>query len=440
VFYGAKEQTIRQQLVIPVVTRKIYSSTVLVLGVVQFVEALAFFLPQSYFPMYITSLGASVASVGIFVSAFTLASAVLSPIIGRLVDRIGRKRLILWGLAGDVVFGILTGLAPTWHSLLVIRLLNGAMSAASTLGAEALLIDSVPASRRGEAVGFTSACAMAGRWTGPIFGGTIQWVSRSFDFSLGTSYRIPYFIDSVLAVFAFALVSWKTRESRTKTVIQNVVSKAAKGTMKFTPSMIWMTFFAFTYGGALGLTMTLSALLYSDKFGVNPFTIGAILSATGLIGFGASWVAGRISDYLGRKPVLALGEGIGRVMGFLLPLMPSVNLTALCHLFRKAGFSISRPATDALKADVAPSEHRGEYFGFYQTAYMVGDVAFPVIGTYLYATYVAETFNVAGFAIPGYAAPYFLSSFLGLIGLTTVLIFVKPQTHEDNAAKRGTST
>jgi MFS family permease len=423
-----------------VVTRKIYSSTVLVLGIVQFVEALAFFLPQSYFPMYITSLGASIASVGIFVSAFTLASALLSPVIGRLVDKIGRKRLILWGLAGDFVFGILTGLAPTWHYLLLIRLLNGAVSAASTLAAEALLIDSVPASRRGEAVGFTSACAMAGRWAGPIFGGTVQWVSQSFGFSLGNSYRIPYFVDSVLAVFALALVSWKANESSTKAVTNTAASKAEKGKMKFTASMIVMTFFAFTYGGALGLTMTLSTLLYSDKFGVDSFTIGAILSATGLIGFGTSWVAGRISDYLGRKPVLALGEGVGRVMGFLLPLMPNFNMTALCHLFRKAGFSISRPATDALKADVAPSEHRGEYFGFYQTAYMVGDVIFPVLGTYLYATYVAETFYLAGVSIPGYAIPYFLSSLLGLIGLVTVLIFVKPQIREDNAAERGKST
>ena len=407
------------------ITRKIYSSTVLVLGIVQFVEALAFFLPQSYFPMYITSLGASVASVGIFISAFTLASALLSPVIGRLSDRIGRKKVILWGLAGDVVFGILTGLAPSWHWLLIIRLLNGVVSAASTLPTEALLIDTVPAHKRGEVVGFTSACAMAGRWTGPVFGGSVQWFSKSFGFSLANSYRIPYFVDSVLAVLAFALVAWKVSESRTKTVTHNAASKAEKGKMKFTTSMIAMLFFAFTYGGAIGLTMTLSALLYSDKFGVEHLTIGVILSATGLIGFGASWVAGRISDYLGRKPVLALGESIGRVMGFLLPLMPSLNMTALCHLFRKAGFSISRPAADALKADVAPPEHRGEYFGFYQTAYRVGDITFPVIGTYLYATYMAETFNLTGFSIPGYAIPYILSSSLGLIGLITLLIFVK---------------
>lgn len=421
-------------------TRKIYSSTILVLGVVQFVEALAFFLPQSYFPMYITSLGASVASVGIFISAFTLASALLSPVIGRLSDRIGRKKLILWGLAGDSVFGTLTGLAPSWHWLLAIRLLNGALSAASTLPTEALIIDSVPAHRRGEAVGVTSACAMAGRWVGPIFGGSVQWISKLHGLSTANSYRVPYFVDSVLAVLALALVAWKVRERRTKNVLHNSASKAERGKMRFNTSMRVMLFFAFSYGGAIGLTMPLTALLYSDKFGVEPLTIGAIISTTGLIGLIASWVAGRVSDLLGRKPVLTLGEGIGRLMGFLLPLRPSINLTALCHLLRKTGFSISRPATDALKADVAPPKHRGEYFGLYQTAYRVGDITFPVIGTYLYATYMAETFNVAGFSIPGYAIPYFLSSSLGLIGLLTLLIFVKTQKCPDTASKRGDIT
>jgi MFS family permease len=195
--------------------------------------------------------------------------------------------------------------------------------------------------------------------------------------------------------------------------------------MKFTSSMYAMMFFAFTYGGAIGLTMPLAALLYNDKFGAEPIIIGAIISTTGLIGLGASWFAGRASDRLGRKPVLALGEGVGRLMGVLLPLMPTINLTAFCHMLRKTGFSISRPATDALKADVAPPEHRGEYFGFYQTAYRIGDITFPVIGTYLYATCIAETFNLAGFFISGYAIPYFLSSALGLVGLLATLILVK---------------
>ena len=406
------------------VRREIYTDTVLVLGAVQFVEALAFFLPQSFYPMYITSLGATVASVGVFISAFTLASAVFSPIIGRLSDRVGRKRLILWGLVGDVVFGVLTGLVPSWHWLLVVRFLNGALSAAATLPTEALIIDSVPVERRGETVGFTSACAMAGRWTGPVFGGSVQWLTRSLGLSLSNSYRVPYFVDSFLAATAFALVAWKVKDYSAENV-ERVEVKGKTGKMNFTASMRAMMFFAFTYGGAIGLTMPLTALLYSDKFGVEPLTIGAIISATGLIGLAASWLAGRVSDLMGRKPVLALGEGVGRLMGFILPLMPSVNLTALCHLFRKTGFSVSRPATDALKADVAPPEHRGEYFGYYQTAYRIGDVIFPVVGTYLYATLFTSRFSVGGLTIPGYAVPYLLSSSLGLTGLLTALVFVR---------------
>ena len=406
------------------INRKVYSNTILVLGVVQFVEALAFFLPQSFYPMYITSLGATVASVGVFISAFTLSSAIFSPTIGKLSDRLGRKKLILWGLAGDVVFGVLTGLVPSWHWLLFVRLLNGALSTAATLPTEALIIDSAPAQKRGEAVGFTSACAMAGRWTGPVFGGSVQWITKSFGFSLVNSYRAPYFVDSLLAAITFALVAWKVTDSKSEQT-ENVELKSKKGKMRFTTSMRVMMFFAFTYGGAIGLTMPLTALLYSDKFGVEPLTIGAIISVTGLIGLMASWIAGRISDTIGRKPVLTLGEGIGRLMGFLLPLMPSVNMTALCHFFRKTGFSIGRPAMDALKADVAPPENRGEYFGYYQTAYRFGDMTFPIIGTYLYATYFSIRFNVASLSIPGYAMPYVLSSSIGLIGLLSVLIFVK---------------
>lgn len=403
------------------VNREKYSDTILVLGVVQFIEALAFFLPQSFYPMYITSLGGTVASVGLFISAFTLSSAVFSPTIGQLSDRLGRKRLILWGLAGDIVFGVLTGLAPSWRWLLAVRILNGALSAAATLPTEALIIDSVPKHGRGEIVGFTSACAMAGRWTGPVFGGTIQYAFNSLGFSLADSYRAPYFVDSLLAALTLALVYWKVTDINTKRTETRTVKKR----ITFTASMKAMMFFAFTYGGAIGLTMPLTALLYSDKFGVKPIAIGAIISATGLIGMAASLTAGRASDRMGRKPVLAIGEGLGRLTGFLLPLMPSVNLTALCHFFRKTGFSVSRPAIDALKADVSPTEHRGEFFGYYQTAYRVGDITFPIVGTYLYATYFTSSFNVAWFQVPGYALPYILSSSLGLLGLLTVLFLVE---------------
>lgn len=118
---------------------KIYSGSILVLGIVQLIESIAFSIPFSYFPNYAISLGASVASIGLFTSSFMLAMAVLSPKLGVLSDRVGRKKILLCGLLGDVVLGILTGLAPNWIWLLLIRVLNGAASAAAMLPAQALL-------------------------------------------------------------------------------------------------------------------------------------------------------------------------------------------------------------------------------------------------------------------------------------------------------------
>jgi len=89
----------------------IYSGTVLILGIVHLIESLAFSLPMSYFPNYAIGLGASVASLGIFTSSFMLASAIMSPQIGRLSDQQGRKKILMLGLLGDAVIGTLTGLA-----------------------------------------------------------------------------------------------------------------------------------------------------------------------------------------------------------------------------------------------------------------------------------------------------------------------------------------
>jgi MFS family permease len=270
---------------------------------------------------------------------------------------------------------------------------------------------------------------MAGRWTGPVFGGTIQWASNVLGLSLSNSYRVPYFVDSLLAAITLALVYWKVVDS-VPSKPSTVNLKPRKIRINFTRPMKVMMFFGFTYGGALGLTMPLSALLYNDKFGVKPLIIGTIISLTGLVGLFSSWIAGKLSDKTGRKPVLAIGEGLGRLMGFLLPLMPTVNLTALCHFFRKTGFSISRPVMDAIKADVAPNTHRGEYFGYYQITFRVGDITFPVIGTYLYAKYLNSQFQIGRFNLPGYSLPYILSSTLGLIGLASVLLLVSPRGKE----------
>lgn len=206
-----------------------YSRAILILGANQLIETIAFGIPYSYFPQYALSLGASVASIGMFTSSFMLMAAILSPYLGEYSDRFGRKRLMVLGLIGDVIFGAMTGLVPSWEWLLVVRGINGAVTAAATVPSEAMLIDLAPHDKIGEVTGFVMSCGLIGRNIGPLFGGTIQWLSVSSGLSELDSYRIPYYVDAAFAALSALLIALGIKETRTESAEKEAKSEKSKG-------------------------------------------------------------------------------------------------------------------------------------------------------------------------------------------------------------------
>jgi len=419
--------------------RELYSGAVLVLAAVQFIESVAFGIPLSYFPNYVVGLGATVASIGLFTSSFMLASAIMSTKFGSFADTYGRKKVMLLGLVGDVIFGILTGLAPSWLWLLVIRLINGAVSGAAMLAAEALLIDTVSPSRRGEASGFVMSMGMIGRTIGPLFGGTIQWASVSYGLSILDSYRVPYFVDSIMAVLALLLVLWKIQESKpdkSQTVRTSDASPSSK--VPISPSFKVLLIYSFMTGMGVGFIMPIMALFYSDKFGIEPIEIGLILSISGFIGVTASWIAGRLSDRAGRKPFIAAGNFTARLSDIALPLTGNVTQAASVASIRSIGFDVGMPALRALRADITPLKARGRYFGMFHAAFTAGDIIAPIVSTNLYDIYRSTYFEIGGLVLPGYGIPFFVNSILGITATIMLLALVEEPSrrnaHSDSSA------
>jgi MFS family permease len=416
---------------------KIMSGPILVLGLVQLIESLAFALPLSFFPNYVLGLGASVASVGLFTSSFMIAFAVMSPKMGALIDRYGRKRMMAYGIAADVLFGTITGLAPSWQWLLVIRLLNGAVSSAAMLSTEAYLVDVINPSRRGEAMGFLMAMQMVGRNIGPLVGGTVQWLSVSQGFSTLMSYRIPYFVDSAFAAIALLLVIFKITEPVAKsgesTDMQGPLGTQS-GDFRLTQPLKILLGYAFASGIGVGFLIPITVLFFTDKFGTDPMGIGALISISGFVGLLASWIAGRISDQIGRKPLIALGSYAARAFGFFIPLAPSITLAGAVMSLRSLGFNIMMPAFRALRADLVPPHVRGRVFGLFGTAFTAGSVVGPIISTWIYSTYRLSTFSFLGFLLPGYGIPFFINAVIGVIATTGVMLLIRePERSESRA-------
>jgi len=395
------------------------------------VENLAYALPMSYFPDYVQILGASVAYIGLFTAAFTAANATLSQKFGSLSDRIGRKRLIQAGLLADVVLGTLTGIIWNWVPLLVIRVLNGVATAAVAAPAEASLVDQVPEDRRGEALGFYLTLSMIGFNMGPVFGGAIQFLCNDIlGIGLGWSYRVPFFVDSLLAFIAFFLVWWGVKETRgkvsSKGMIQHEADSVLSKKVMFSLRILYISSLA--TGFAVGFIIPISVLYFRDALNATPLQIGVILSISGFVGLTCNLYAGKISDRVGRKPIIALGSLPSRLATIAFPFAPDFVSAAGITVFRSFGHNIAMPASRALRADLIPEKVRGKLFGRLAAFFSLGAILGPVLSTWIYEAYRFQTFEVpwlGNLVVRGAGIPFFVSSAIGLFSLFLLLAFVE---------------
>ncbi|MEM2093860.1 MAG: MFS transporter [Candidatus Bathyarchaeia archaeon] len=395
----------------------------------QLIEHIAFGIPYSYFPKYAISLGAPVASIGLFTSSFMFMSAILSPYLGGYSDKFGRKKMVVLGLVGDVILGALTGLAPSWEWLLLIRGLNGAATAAAVIPAEALLIDSSPLDRVGEATGFAIACGTVGRNIGPMFGGGIQWLSVSYGLSELDSYRIPYFVDAAFAAVSAMLINFGLEDDK-KVLREECMSRHSQG--RIPKSFRILLLCAFITGIGEGFIRPIIALFFSDVFNAEPIEIGFLMSLSGFIALTASWLSGRASDRFGRKAVIAIGGIPARILGSLIPL-GDLTLASIFYTARDFMWRVYNVGLRSLRADISPREVRGRLFGLYRTFFDIGDMIGPVAATYLYDVYRYREIKIGDLILPGYGVPFYLNSAIGLLIIAILLVFVKAPrlSHEE---------
>src|SRR5581483_2193338 len=123
----------------------------LLLGIVH-LYFLSYALYFAALPLYVD--GAPHWQVGLVVGVPFIASMLLRLYTGRIVDRVGRRRLLLAGAAGCALATLLQAVsADVWY-LSAVRVLYGVTAAFMTTAIMAALADVLPAQRRGEGMGW----------------------------------------------------------------------------------------------------------------------------------------------------------------------------------------------------------------------------------------------------------------------------------------------
>jgi predicted MFS family arabinose efflux permease len=122
-------------------------------------------------PFLVTGpLGSDKAGLGLALGAFSLTTVIVRPLVGRMVDRLGRRRLMLLGVTLFAMMLAAHLLITQLWMLVAVRLIMGIAESLYFVAGFAALADLAPAGRTGEALSFASVALFLGIALGPGIG------------------------------------------------------------------------------------------------------------------------------------------------------------------------------------------------------------------------------------------------------------------------------
>ncbi|HEY0262915.1 MAG TPA: DHA2 family efflux MFS transporter permease subunit [Granulicella sp.] len=143
-----------------------------------FMEVLDTSIANVALPHIAGSLGASQDEATWVLTSYLVSSAVILPVSGWLSNRFGRKRFYMTCVALFTVCSLLCGIAPTLPILILARVLQGLGGGGLAPSEQAILADTFPIEKRGQAFAVYGMAVVFAPAIGPTLGG---WITDNFN-------------------------------------------------------------------------------------------------------------------------------------------------------------------------------------------------------------------------------------------------------------------
>ncbi len=335
---------------------------VAILSSVSFTVALGYGIVAPGIPAFARQFGVSTAAAASVISAFALMRIIGALPSGRLVDRLGERKMIAVGIAIVAASSALAGFSDSFAQLIVLRGVGGLGSAMFSVGAQTLLLRCVPSEQRGRASGLYTGGFLLGGISGPAIGGLVAaWSLRAPFFIYGGMLLIPAAI-AVIVLHDSPRVAGDEAALAQRT-LPGILASLRSRAYRAAASANLADGFA-----VMGVRSAIVPLFVRDVLhesatwtGLGFLVVAALNAATLLPG-------GRVADTLGRRPVIVAGCLVSGASMVMLALLPGLwgFLVALAVLGIGSGLLDVAPAAmigDLLGGRSGTSEHGASQHG-----------------------------------------------------------------------------
>jgi len=354
-------------------------------------------------PFYVSHFNASGAMMGLLMAIYSIMQFIFAPLWGRLSDRVGRKPVLLIGVAGYAISFAVMAFAPNLAMLIGARALAGILSSATLPTAMAYIADTTEAKDRAKGVGMMGAAMGVGMIFGPTLGGLLAAAALPLPAGLlglmQTMYdtdaqrtinlSVPFLFAGLLALVTLPVIHLALPESLHHSLRRDAprpdgsrldqLSAALKSPLGFLYMMALLLSFALAnLEGVLGLYA-------KQQFGLGPDRIGLLMGAMGILAvIQQGFLIGPLTRRLGEEHVLQ-GGLIVSMFGFLgMALIHSVWGLVVFVLLFNLGNVLLQPSVTSLISQRAPADQQGAAMGSNNSFQSLGRVVGPLWAGFAY--------------------------------------------------------
>lgn len=341
------------------------------------------------FPKMAQVLNISPGDIGLLITFFTLPGVVLTPILGIMADRYGRKKilipsLVLYGVAGTACF-----FWHQFHLLLIFRFFQGVGAAAIGALNITLIGDLYSGRDRATAMGYNASVLSIGTATYPIVGGALATVGWYYPFLL------PLL---ALPVAIVVLMHLKNPEPKST----GKLSTYLLSTWKSVTNRAVLGVFTVSVGTFIllyGVFLVYFPLLMDQLFHAPPFVIGLVISTASISTAITAMQLGRLTAKYSERILIRTAFLFYAITLILMLFMQNIWAMLVPTIIFGIAQGLNMPSLQTLLTSLAPMDQRAAILSLNGMVLRIGQTLGPFLMGLVYAGWQMNGVFIVGTAM-----------------------------------------
>jgi len=329
-------------------------------------------------PLFLTTLGASNAIIGLIEGAAELVANVLKYLTGLIADRRTHlKPLIMIGYGVSTLIRPLVAFAVSPWQVLMVRVGDRVGKGVRTSPRDALIAHATDPSIRGRAYGFHRAMDHTGAAIGTLLGAGLLWLlgATSAEAATADQMRTVFLWAAVPGVFAMIALALTREPPRPAPIPAMPKETTVPAALK--RALLPVALFAFANATDAFI------IVKAARLGASPILAPLLWLALHVIKASTATAGGRLADRYGKRNSLALGWSVYAVTWSSVGFAESIPVLFILSAIYGTSHGLVEGAEKALIAELASGNGTGKAFGSYNMliglAALAASVTFGVV-------------------------------------------------------------